>query len=90
VRWKTGKRDPEEKKMEKILMPSLGQTVDEIYIQEWLVNLGDRVELGQPLCVVETDKAQLEVESAVEGTIVKIFEEAGATVEAGAVIAEIE
>lgn len=76
--------------MEKILMPSLGQTVDEIYIQEWLVNLGDRVELGQPLCVVETDKAQLEVESAVEGTIVKIFEEAGATVEAGAVIAEIE
>lgn len=76
--------------MEKILMPSLGQTVEEIYIQEWLVKVGDRIELGQPLCIVETDKAQLEVESVAEGRLVQILEEAGATVEAGAPIAEIE
>ena len=76
--------------MEKILMPNLGQTVEEIYIQEWLVNVGDRIELGQPLCVVETDKAQLDVESVAEGTLLRIMEEAGATVEVGQLIAEIE
>jgi pyruvate/2-oxoglutarate dehydrogenase complex dihydrolipoamide acyltransferase (E2) component len=76
--------------MEKILMPNLGQTVEEIYIQEWLVNVGDRIELGQPLCVVETDKAQLDVESVAEGTLLRIVEEAGATVEVGQLIAEIE
>lgn len=76
--------------MEKILMPSLGQTVEEITIQEWLVKVGDRIELGQPLCMVETDKAQLEVESVAEGRLVQILEEAGATVEVGVPIAEIE
>lgn len=76
--------------MEKILMPSLGQTVEEISIQEWLVKVGDRIELGQPLCIVETDKAQLEVESVAEGRLVQILEEAGAMVEVGAPIAEIE
>ena len=71
-------------------MPNLGQTVEEIYIQEWLVSVGDRIELGQPICVVETDKAQLDVESVAEGTLLRIVEEAGATVEIGQLIAEIE
>ena len=76
--------------MQQILMPNLGQTVEEIYIQDWLVKVGDRVALGQPLCIVETDKAQLDVESVAEGTLVRIAEQAGATVEVGQLIAEIE
>jgi pyruvate/2-oxoglutarate dehydrogenase complex dihydrolipoamide acyltransferase (E2) component len=70
-------------------MPKLGQTVDEGTIESWLVNEGDDVELGEMLLVVETDKAQVEVESVAEGVLLKIVVPAGQTVESGTVIAYI-
>ncbi|WP_334173064.1 biotin/lipoyl-containing protein [Sinomonas sp.] len=75
--------------MEAIVMPALGQTSDENYIQEWLVEEGQEVEMGQPLLSVETDKAQLEVECVADGTLLKIVAPAGSTVSAGTVIAYI-
>lgn len=75
--------------MEAIVMPALGQTTDENYIQEWLVEEGQEVEMGQPLLSVETDKAQLEVECVADGTLLKIVAPAGSTVSAGTVIAYI-
>jgi pyruvate dehydrogenase E2 component (dihydrolipoamide acetyltransferase) len=74
---------------EAIVMPKLGQTVDEGTIESWLVNEGDEVELGEMLLVVETDKAQVEVESVAEGVLLKIVVPAGQTVESGTVIAYI-
>ena len=74
---------------EAILMPRLGETVDEATIQEWLVKVGDTVELGQPIALIETDKAQVEVESAAEGTVIDIVAEVGETVPSGQVIAHI-
>lgn len=74
---------------ETIVMPDLGQTVSEGTIQRWLVQEGEPVELGQPLLVVETDKAEVEVESVAEGVLLRIVEPAGRTVEAGSVIAHI-
>ena len=75
--------------MEKILMPKLGQTTDEGYIEAWHVSEGDEVEMGQPLFIVETDKAQTDVESVADGVVRKIVVPAGETVPAGTVIAYV-
>lgn len=74
---------------EAIVMPKLGQTVDDGTIVSWLVEEGQAVELGQPLLVVETDKAEVEVECVAEGVLLKIVVPAGETVEAGTVIAYV-
>lgn len=64
-------------------MPPLGTTSDELRIVEWLKAEGDDVALGEPLLAVETDKATLEVEAAAAGTLLRILQPAGATVEVG-------
>lgn len=74
---------------EAIVMPKLGQTVDEGHIRSWLVGEGDGVELGEPLLVVETDKAEVEVECVAEGVLLKIVVPAGQTVPSGTVIAYV-
>lgn len=70
-------------------MPELGQTVDEGQIVEWHVAEGDNVELGQEIFTVETDKAQVEVESVAEGVVLRIVVPAGATVTTGTVLAYV-
>lgn len=75
--------------MEEILMPKLGQTTDEGHIEAWHVSEGDEVEMGQPLFIVETDKAQTDVESVADGVVRKIVVPAGETVPAGTVIAYV-
>jgi pyruvate/2-oxoglutarate dehydrogenase complex dihydrolipoamide acyltransferase (E2) component len=74
---------------EAILMPRLGETVDEATINEWLVEVGSVVELGQPILIIDTDKAQVEVESVAEGIVLDILAKAGETVPSGQVIAHI-
>ncbi len=74
---------------EAIVMPKLGQTVDEGHIVSWLVEEGNDVELGEPLLVVETDKAEVEVECVAEGVLLKIAVPAGQTVPSGTVIAYV-
>jgi pyruvate/2-oxoglutarate dehydrogenase complex dihydrolipoamide acyltransferase (E2) component len=75
--------------MEAIIMPSLGQTSDEAYIQEWYFKEGDTVEMGDPLLSVETDKALLDVECVADGVLLKIVTPADASVTAGTIIAYI-
>ena len=72
---------------ESITMPELGQTVSEGTIVRWLVKPGDKVELGQPIFVVETDKANVDVESVAEGVLLQIVVPSGETVETGTVLA---
>jgi len=72
---------------EAILMPALGETSDELHLIQWLVAEGESVALGQPLLVVETDKAEMEVESVAEGTLLKIVVDEGEDVEASTLIA---
>ncbi len=74
---------------EAILMPKLGQTVDEGTVAQWLVQEGAEVELGDPLLVVETDKAEVEVECVAEGVLLKIVVAVGETVPSGTVIAYV-
>ncbi|MGD0447466.1 MAG: dihydrolipoamide acetyltransferase family protein [Candidatus Dormibacteria bacterium] len=73
----------------RIDMPSLGQTTDELLIIEWFKREGDAVKLGEPLLSVETDKAQVDVESVAAGTLLKVLHEAGETVRAGSPVAYV-
>lgn len=74
---------------EAIVMPKLGQTVDDGTVVSWLVEEGGVVELGDPLLVVETDKTEVEVECVADGVLLKIVVPAGQTVEAGTIIAYV-
>ncbi len=57
--------------MHTVLMPVLGQSVEEAAIVRWLKEEGDAVSMGEPICTVQTDKAELEVESTAEGVLRK-------------------
>jgi pyruvate/2-oxoglutarate dehydrogenase complex dihydrolipoamide acyltransferase (E2) component len=59
-------------------------------IQSWLKRVGDRVEAGEPLVEIETDKASEEVEAPVSGTLADILAEEGDEVKVDTVLAIIE
>ncbi len=73
-----------------VVMPQLGLTMTEGTVSQWLRKPGDKVQKGEFLFVVSTDKADMEVESMTEGTLSEIVVEAGKTVPVGTVIAYIE
>ena len=52
------------------LVPDLGEGLEEATIVEWLVAEGEPVALNQPLCTLETAKAEVEVPSPHAGTVV--------------------
>ncbi len=58
---------------EQILMPKLGNSVEECLITEWLKNEGDTIAVGDIICTVETDKAAVDVEASAAGVILKIL-----------------
>ena len=59
-------------------------------IQSWRKRVGDRVEAGEPLVEIETDKATEEVEAPVSGTIADILVVEGDEVKVDSVLAIIE
>lgn len=73
--------------LQKIIMPKLGDTMEEGLIANWLIKKGDTVNKGDIIMEVETDKAALEVESLVEGRILRIEVQAGQTVPIGTIVA---
>ena len=54
-------------------MPQMGQSVEEAAIVEWLKKEGDRVEQGEPLFTIQTDKAEIECEATASGVLRKIL-----------------
>ena len=60
-----------------ILMPALSPTMEEGGITKWLVKPGDIVRAGDIIAEIETDKAIMEFEAAVDGTIYKILVKEG-------------
>jgi pyruvate dehydrogenase E2 component (dihydrolipoamide acetyltransferase) len=71
----------------KIIIPDLGATGGDVTLMRWLVEPGEKVQAGQPLFLVETDKATVEVEAFREGYLRRIMVEAGETVSLGSVVA---
>ena len=68
-------------------MPKLGHLMEEGTVAGWKKQVGDKVEEGDVLLEVETEKAVLEVESNVSGVLLKILAKEEETVEVGAPIA---
>jgi len=62
---------------EKIIMPQGGQDITEGKVVRWLKAEGDQVKKGEVICEVETEKAVFEVESPIEGVLLKIIVPAG-------------
>jgi len=71
-------------------MPDLSTAAEEVTITEWFIEVGESVERGQPILNVETDKAEMEVESVVQGTLKQVVAPDGEAVATGAVIAIFE
>ena len=70
-----------------IAMPALSSTMTEGKISEWLVSVGDKVSSGDMVLVVESDKADMDVETYEEGFIAKILVGEGDVAPVGAPVA---
>jgi pyruvate dehydrogenase E2 component (dihydrolipoyllysine-residue acetyltransferase) len=70
-----------------ITMPKLSDTMEEGTILRWLKRIGDRIEKGEVLAEVETDKADMELEADKAGTLAEIRVPEGQAAAVGAVLA---
>ena len=72
-----------------VIMPQLGESVDEGTISRWLKHEGETVHEDEPLLEVSTDKVDTEVPAPAAGVLLKVYVQQGQTVERGAVLAAI-
>jgi 2-oxoisovalerate dehydrogenase E2 component (dihydrolipoyl transacylase) len=71
-------------------MPDVGEGVAEAEVVEWHIKVGDRVEEDQHLVDVMTDKATIDIESPVAGTVVEVAGEVGDVIAIGSMLLVIE
>ncbi|RHW34308.1 2-oxoglutarate dehydrogenase complex dihydrolipoyllysine-residue succinyltransferase [Oceanobacillus profundus] len=76
--------------MQEIKIPELAESITEGTIAEWLVKKGDKVEKGDPIVELETDKVNVEVNSDFSGVITEILSEEGDDVSVGDTIASLD
>ena len=74
---------------ERVTMPALGESVTEGTVTRWLKNVGDTVEVDEPLLEVSTDKVDTEIPSPVAGVLQEILAQEDDTVEVGGDLAVI-
>ncbi len=74
---------------ESVSLPALGESVTEGTVTRWLKNVGDRVEIDEPLLEVSTDKVDTEIPSPVAGIIEQILVQEDETVEVGTALVTI-
>ena len=72
-----------------IKVPTVGESISEVTIAEWVKQNGDTVEMDEVIAELESDKATFELTAEQAGTL-QIVVEAGETVEVGAVVCKIE
>ncbi len=73
----------------KVVVPRLGEGVEEVTVSKWLKKEGDTVSELEPLLEVNTDKVDTEVPSPASGTVLKIVAQEGVPARVGAVLAFI-
>ena len=71
-------------------LPDVGEGLTEAEIVNWLVGPGDKVELNQVVCEIETAKSLVELPSPFEGVVTELLAEVGQTVPVGEAIMRIE
>jgi 2-oxoisovalerate dehydrogenase E2 component (dihydrolipoyl transacylase) len=73
----------------KVLVPLLGEGVEEVTVTKWLKKEGDSINELEPLLEVNTDKVDTEIPAPASGTVLKIMAAEGAPARVGAVLAFI-
>ena len=76
--------------MSQFLLPDLGEGLEEAQLVQWLVQVGDVVQLNQAICQVETAKALVDIPSPYAGTVRVLHAQPGDTVPVGAPLITIE
>ena len=71
-------------------LPDIGEGIAEAEIVGWHVKVGDQIEEDQPIADMMTDKATVEMESPVAGTVVRLAGEPGQQIAIGSMLVEIE
>src|SRR4051812_41609587 len=73
----------------KVEIPSMGESVTEATLLRWRKKDGERVEVDEPLCELETDKANVDLPSPAAG-ILRVLKKEGDVVQIGEQVAQIE
>jgi pyruvate/2-oxoglutarate dehydrogenase complex dihydrolipoamide acyltransferase (E2) component len=73
-----------------VTVPSVGESITEVFVGAWLKQPGDAVKRDDPLVELETDKATVEVPSPVDGVLAEQLFAVGDTALVGDVIARVE
>lgn len=76
-------------KIVEMKVPTIGESVTEVTLSQWLIGDGEAVKLDDPICEFESDKATLEFPAEATGKLIHIAKE-GDDLEIGAIVAKIE
>jgi pyruvate/2-oxoglutarate dehydrogenase complex dihydrolipoamide acyltransferase (E2) component len=76
--------------MTNIVVPELGESVVEARVARWLKKEGDRVEVGEPLVELETEKVDLEVNADKGGVLASITRREGEDVKIGELLGVVD
>ena len=71
-------------------VPATGESITEVQVADWLKRSGDRVQQDEPVVVLETDKAAMELPSPVAGVLAEIVKQKGETAKVGDILAYLE
>ena len=72
-----------------ILVPTLGESVTEATVVQWLKQPGDAVAVDDPLVELETDKVTLEINASAAGVLAEVIAAVDENVEVGALLGRI-
>jgi pyruvate dehydrogenase E2 component (dihydrolipoamide acetyltransferase) len=76
--------------LEQIIMPKLGDASGDCWLEEWKKSIGERVEMGEVICVAAIDKAAFDIESPYDGILAEILVQPHVIVAPGTPIGRIE
>ena len=76
--------------MPEVIMPKMGDAMEEGTLLKWLKNEGEEVSEGDPIAEIETDKVTMELEAEDEGTLAQLIADEGQEVPVGDAIAFIQ
>ena len=69
-----------------LIVPSVGESITEVEIGDWLKKQGESVDQDEPVVVIETDKVSVELPAPTTGTITKLLKQTGEKASVGDVI----
>lgn len=73
-----------------VVVPDMNGDPTELYLSEWLVNVGDHVSEGAPIALIEADKAQVEIMAPTSGFVLRLDAQPDDQIRVGQVIAVLE